>query len=296
MEIGKRISYNESHYQSQKRLPRDGQVPFDQADESPDDNDSQHYIEPQDNSKKIEKQRLEKINKEKALSEFAPEGWKTEVLPLFSTPLFICNPKAIPQEELSKLLSLLNEKECPDFSSHAGFKYLTVSNDKQILSNPEISIVSKNIVEALRMYLDVLGGLAGHFFIKTSWIVKSRPGDKARTHTHPNSLFSGVYYIQTDPACGDIIFEYEKSMSPAICTNMDLERRFGSIFNSQCYSHTPKNNQILLFPSNLRHRVAKNKSTIDRISIAFDIYVDGTIGVPPYGMETKFLGQSKKYE
>jgi len=255
-----------------------------------DDEDFKYYIEAQDNSKKIEKQRTEKANRENILNKLVPEGWTTQVLPLFSTPLFICSPTAVSPQDLKEALQIVNESDYSESTIHAGYQYLDVSKDKQILDRKEFSAFRINIQKALRMYLNTLGGLHGNFFIKSSWIVKSKPGDKARSHTHPNAIFSGVYYIQTDSNSGDIIFEYGSALPPAICTNMDIGRSFNSILNSPFYAYKPKNNEIILFPSNLQHRVAKNKSSINRISIAFDIYLDGVIGGPgPYWMQTKFI-------
>jgi len=257
--------------------------------EGEDGQDTRHFIDAQDQDEKRKKEKIEKFNQEMFLTDqnFAPEGWKTQTLPLFSTPLLICSPSAIPYEELKKVLVIPEEKYF-DGSKTAGYKYLSITNNKQILNDENLKYFKKNVMEAVKMYVAILGGLQGNFFIKNSWIVKSKPGYKARSHCHPNSLFSGVYYIQTDPKCGDIVFEYKDMVSPAICTNMDIHRKYYTILNSSIFSFKPKNNQIVLFPSDLSHRVSKNLSSIDRISIAFDIYIDGVIGsAGAYWMETK---------
>jgi len=281
----KRISQEQTLYPAEKAFVA---PPTNEPSESADDEDSRYHIgHPEPTSK--EQRKIEKNNKADLYSNFAPEGWKTQILPLFSTPVFIVNPQAIPLEKLKGVIEAVEGAEYQG-SSGAGYQYLLVSDNKQILEEKGLSIIKENIIEALNMYLKMLGGLSANFFIKTSWIVKSRPGDKSRAHSHPNSIFSGVYYIQTDANSGDIIFEYGKAFPPAICTNMEICKKFNSILNSPVYSHTPQNNQIVLFPSDLMHRVGKNRGSINRISIAFDIYLDGIIGGPGgYWIETKVL-------
>lgn len=289
MATEKRISQEETLYPDEKAFIA---PPPQEPGEAVDDEDPRYYIDSPETTNK-EQRKIEKNNKADLYADFAPEGWKSQILPLFSTPVFIVNPQGIPLEKLKGVIDIIEGAEYKE-SSAAGYQYLAISENKQVLEEKQFSVIKKNIMEALNMYLKMLGGLSGNFFIKTSWIVKSRPGDKSRSHTHPNSIFSGVYYIQTDANCGDIIFEYGKPFPPAICTNMDIRKKFNSILNSPVYSHTPQNNQIVLFPSDLMHRVAKNKSSINRISIAFDIYLDGVIGSPGnYWMETKVLDYMK---
>ena len=42
--------------------------------------------------------------------------------------------------------------------------------------------------------------------IGNMWANINPPGGYNRPHIHPNSLFSGVYYVKTPPNCGKIVF------------------------------------------------------------------------------------------
>ena len=51
------------------------------------------------------------------------------------------------------------------------------------------------------------------------------------------------------------------------------------IWNSDSWHFNSINNELFLFPSWLDHSVKQNsKATVDRISIAFNVFVKGSIG------------------
>ena len=43
--------------------------------------------------------------------------------------------------------------------------------------------------------------------------------------------------------------------------------------NANTFKYTPRENMLILFPSNIEHAVERNKSKHDRISIAFNITI-----------------------
>ena len=49
------------------------------------------------------------------------------------------------------------------------------------------------------------------------WANINYPGGYNRPHIHPNTLYSGVYYVKTPPNCGKIVFNDPR---PGIQTNM----------------------------------------------------------------------------
>ena len=95
-----------------------------------------------------------------------------------------------------------------------------------------------------------------------------------RFHTHPGSLWSGVYYVQSPPNCGSILFKlvdrdlygtptYEKD-------NIDRQTH-----QWQTIEHKPIEGRVILFPSWLGHEVQQNLTDVEgengnRISISFN--------------------------
>lgn len=87
-------------------------------------------------------------------------------------------------------------------------------------------------------------------------------------HSHPNRVFSAVYYVKAEKGCGDLVF-----MNPnkVVCQNIsdDCIKDY-NFFNATHWKITPEKNLLVIFPSWLEHYVMSNNSGSDRISIAFN--------------------------
>ena len=101
------------------------------------------------------------------------------------------------------------------------------------------------------------------------WFNINKPGDSNMMHTHPQSIISGVYYVQVPRKSGNIIFH-----SPAAeLISSYLPRGYVNSYdryNSCSWSVTPKEGTVVLFPSWLRHHVEINESKKDRITLSFN--------------------------
>lgn len=104
-----------------------------------------------------------------------------------------------------------------------------------------------------------------------SWLNKTGKGDYHHRHNHSNSLISGVVYLETD---SDTItfFREDRNLLSLTVENYHL-------FNSPSWVFSVKAGDILLFPSDLHHMVDEKVSGQDRISLAFNVWVEGNIGV-----------------
>lgn len=87
-------------------------------------------------------------------------------------------------------------------------------------------------------------------------------------HSHPNRVFSAVYYVKAEKDCGNLVF-----MNPnkVVCQNIsdDCISEY-NFFNATHWKITPEKNLLVIFPSWLEHYVMPNNSGSDRISIAFN--------------------------
>jgi uncharacterized protein (TIGR02466 family) len=86
-------------------------------------------------------------------------------------------------------------------------------------------------------------------------------------HLHPLSFISGTYYVVTPPGCPGLKFEdprLSKFMAaPPKTTNAREE-------NKPHITYRAKAGWVLLFESWLRHEVAANRTTAERISVSFN--------------------------
>jgi uncharacterized protein (TIGR02466 family) len=101
------------------------------------------------------------------------------------------------------------------------------------------------------------------------WANINPPGGYNIPHIHPNSLWSGVYYVKTPNNCGSLILDDPKTQSHM----MIPKRKSGIIppsFLWKQIEYIPKAGRLIMFPSWLNHWVNPNKSDDTRISVSFN--------------------------
>jgi uncharacterized protein (TIGR02466 family) len=112
----------------------------------------------------------------------------------------------------------------------------------------------------------------GNLTISNAWINISGKYNYNVQHIHPLSVISAVYYIKCPENCGNLLFLQD-------CNDtLDLEYRQNKIKDLakmySAYFITPQEGRLIIFPSNLSHRVETNMSDEDRISISFNMHLD----------------------
>ena len=105
------------------------------------------------------------------------------------------------------------------------------------------------------------------------WANINPPGSMNNPHIHPNSLFSGVYYIKSQQQSGRLKI-YDPR--PGVQTIMPVRKpgNPGKDLWREAYID-PIPGRIIMFPSWLWHSVEENKSNDIRISVSFNFIQDG---------------------
>tara|TARA_R100000963_G_scaffold25278_1_gene17277 strand:- start:1807 stop:2145 length:339 start_codon:yes stop_codon:yes gene_type:complete len=86
------------------------------------------------------------------------------------------------------------------------------------------------------------------------------------THRHHNCFLSGVVYIKAKEECGDIEFENFNHRDISV-----EPRHKDTLYNVERFWVKPTPGLLLLFPSNMYHKIHENNSNEDRISVSFDV-------------------------
>lgn len=109
--------------------------------------------------------------------------------------------------------------------------------------------------------------------ISNMWLNINPKGGFNTPHNHPGAIFSGVFYLKTNENSGDLHFTH-----PAINQNYHFNTYSVETYNninSGGYSISPKDGQLIMFPSYQNHYVSSNMTDEDRIVLAFNtILVD----------------------
>ena len=115
-------------------------------------------------------------------------------------------------------------------------------------------------------------GLDGEPFLGNMWANVSRPGATNEMHIHPNSLWSGAYYVAAEPMSGNIYFEDPRSVSL-----MSMPKRIAKQPNNErrIIDSVPQAGRLIMFPSWVNHGVRENLSGKNRISVSFNFIQKG---------------------
>ena len=100
------------------------------------------------------------------------------------------------------------------------------------------------------------------------WANINYPGCFNRPHIHPNSLFSGVYFIKTPQKSGNLMV-----YDPRPGVQMAMPNRKEGQLPSQLWRevhYEPRAGTAIMFPSWLWHEVKPNESNDIRISVSFN--------------------------
>ena len=150
------------------------------------------------------------------------------------------------------------------------------SEDMDILRHEPLADLRKFIQKCLDMYfLHVYQPKTPkhvRLTLTQSWLNFTKPGEHHHVHTHPNSIISGCLYISAKQNEDMITFQRRDIPQFQIETDNVNE------FNSLEMSVPVATNDIVLFPSNMLHRVPETTSSDIRISIAFNSFFRGKIG------------------
>ena len=107
-----------------------------------------------------------------------------------------------------------------------------------------------------------------------SWVNINPKGSRNYRHHHftlnNRHLFAGVYYVKVPENSGAIIFHDPRGNH--LQASVDMQYLSGA--SPPVYAIQPKAGECYYFPTWLEHEVSENLSEEDRISIAFNIFID----------------------
>ena len=184
--------------------------------------------------------------------------------------LFQLFPTLIYKENLS--ISPINMNKIK-FSPIGDFNYSTSDN---ILEQKYFSSLKKEIQRHVDIFtkdiLEIENTL--NFFITRSWVINiEKINNGGPFHSHSNSFFTGVFYINVDEEKDS--FQIERSKSYQY-----LEYNYENIneWNQQLMTYYPKKNDSIIFDASLSHRVGHHLTSNLRTVVAFEIFAKGTFG------------------
>lgn len=165
----------------------------------------------------------------------------SKVFDIFPTPLGTYSYDSLGDVEYDYVKTLkYNSRQGDVFSSENTF----VLNE-QVMTN-----LKAFITKSINSYIKEVFNSNNTLQISQSWVNKLTKHSKFNSHLHNNSILSAVYYFEDTSSC-PIVFT-----SPFNTYNTyGFSRLDWNIYNSSNYILPCKKNTLLIFPSQLVHRV-----------------------------------------
>jgi uncharacterized protein (TIGR02466 family) len=186
---------------------------------------------------------------------------------IFPTPIYISklNRDFTPLE-----LKFVNKSK-KNFTKNDGN---ITSNNNYILNEKPFENIKKELDLRVKDYFKKVISSTDKItpYITQSWLNYTETNQYHHKHAHPNSLVSGVFYINCHEELDKIKFFDDKYKT------IKLETKDWNLYNSESWWFTVKTGDIIMFPSSLTHMVETKEGTNTRISLAFNVFVKGTLG------------------
>ena len=191
---------------------------------------------------------------------------KKEIFAIFPTPIYVSIlNRNLNKKELTTINKLKKNKN----------KGNIVSENSYVLELPIFDNLKKELNIFIKDYFKNILTSNDNVepYITQSWINYTKENQFHHEHKHPNSLVSGVLYINADDENDSIKFYKDNYQQ------IELIPKQWNLFTSTLWWFAVKTKNIFLFPSFLKHSVDIKKGTNTRISLAFNVFIKGSIGI-----------------
>jgi uncharacterized protein (TIGR02466 family) len=188
------------------------------------------------------------------------------IFDIFPTPVYYSNIFREWTSEENQFFEKLRNITVPNLGRNE------LSDDRFVLNNPICDNIKKFIEANLHTYMQeiIRPKFDVKFQITQSWLNWTSEGQAHHKHNHPNSIVSGVLYIN---ALNDSINFYNETFN-----QLRIPAESNNQWNSVTWPFSVNTGDLLIFPSSLTHGVDFKKGSNVRCSLAFNTFVKGTLG------------------
>jgi uncharacterized protein (TIGR02466 family) len=192
----------------------------------------------------------------------------SQIISIFSTPIYISK---LNRKLTNKELSFINETKLNVYKNEGN----TISSDNYILNHKSFKNLKKDLDLRIKDYFQKVISSTDTItpYITQSWLNYTEKNQFHHKHTHPNSLVSGVFYICCDDTLDKIKFFKKEDYK-----TIKLEIKDWNLWNAESWQFSVKTGDVILFPSSLTHMVETKQGDNTRISLAFNVFIKGTVG------------------
>ena len=188
------------------------------------------------------------------------------IVPLFSSPLY---QTIVPVDQHD--IDLVTNTQYNRSEGNNGY----ISINQQLINKTLEDKLDPHISNYIHNQLQIQQS----FTIINSWCNKHTKGDYLPSHSHANSIFTGIYYIQVPPQSGNILSLHQSPFIPSFVPGTIIPTvNQSNIYNSKSIDIHLEEGTLLLFPSHIEHSAPQSQSDQVRYAISFNIFLHGEFG------------------
>tara|TARA_B100000085_G_C18546851_1_gene514234 strand:+ start:1227 stop:1889 length:663 start_codon:yes stop_codon:yes gene_type:complete len=198
-----------------------------------------------------------------------------EIVPFLATPIYIVNTSfRLTDNEMSVIENdgFKSIKDNPERLVVAGVE---VSQNNTLLEEPGLHRLRHFMNDVTMKFIHNDLKLKNEFYMTSSWATKNEKGSKHHGHTHPNTLFSTVYYARAESG-QLVIAATQNGLTPNFDFQYDIESY--NVFNAKSWNIPVKTGDIVIFPGWLQHYTTPNEHEQPRIVVGANFFTRGKFG------------------
>ena len=197
--------------------------------------------------------------------------------PMFSKPLYskilnIDTKKIISMYDSGKHTTKFHDAGENSTEENEADSISQSSDCLYVLEEKRFKSLKDELMKEFHLFASDVMRYSNKFEITTSWFTKSIPGQSSSSHNHNNCMYSAVLYLQTSENCGNIFFTSFANK------RYNLVKNDYNLYNSTEWGVKPVDGLLVIFPSEVYHKITENKSDTTRYSLGFNLVPTGVIG------------------
>lgn len=196
---------------------------------------------------------------------------KQEFLQIFPCPTIKIDSEKEFKNIQEKLIEYIYEQKNNDPTGLVRSNVNGWHSQDNLQKREDFKIFLNFILECISKSCSLYFSEGTDIIIGNCWANINPPKTMNDWHQHPGCDMSGCLWIKCPNNCGSLVFRnpFDFDHYSWIRTlNHDTKEKYKLSHN---YYFSPDEGSIVLFPSNIYHKVLPNNSEEDRISIAFNI-------------------------
>jgi len=190
---------------------------------------------------------------------------------IFPTPIYTTKiDRGFTKQELQFVKE--QKKHCTNNEGNINTK------DNYILNRKQFKNIKKFLDKCCEDYLNRIICPKNNIklYITQSWLNYTETNQFHHKHEHPNSVVSGVLYFDSDINNDKILFTTSKDYEQI---KPETDKTKFNLWNSGTWWFPVETGNLFMFPSSTTHQVETKQGNNTRISLAFNTFYKGTIGL-----------------